>query len=363
MNTFTDERIVMTLDAGGTNFVFSAIQKGEEIITPVECPSNAHDLSLCLNTIISGFEQVKKITPGKPVAISFAFPGPADYQSGVIGDLQNLPCFRGGIALGPMLQKIFGIPVFINNDGNLFAYGEAMAGLLPEVNAMLKAKNVQKQYKNLFGITLGTGFGGGIVFDGKLVNGDNSSAGEIWLMRHFGDRRLLAEEGVSIRAVQRSYSVRTGKKELLTPKEIYEIAIGKADGDRIAAIEAYNEMAVEVGESLSNAMTLIDGLVVIGGGVSGAAALLLPKIIEHMNGTIENVKGDLFSRLDSKVYNLEDEASTAAFLDYEFTQVNVPFSDELVNYSPEKRIAVGLSRLGTNRAIALGAYAYALENL
>ena len=52
-----------------------------------------------------------------PVAISFAFPGPADYKRGIIGDLGNLPSLRGGIALGPMLEAEFGIPVFINNGG------------------------------------------------------------------------------------------------------------------------------------------------------------------------------------------------------------------------------------------------------
>ncbi len=61
------------------------------------------------------------------MAISFAFPGPADYIHGIIGDLPNFPAFRGGIALGPYLEERFGMPVFINNDGNLFAYGEAIA--------------------------------------------------------------------------------------------------------------------------------------------------------------------------------------------------------------------------------------------
>jgi glucokinase len=65
------------------------------------------------------------------VAISFAFPGPSDYPRGIIGDLGNLPCFRGGVALGPMLEDTFEIPVFINNDGDLFAYGEAIGGFLP----------------------------------------------------------------------------------------------------------------------------------------------------------------------------------------------------------------------------------------
>src|SRR5690606_5901942 len=111
---------------------------------------------------------------------------PADYKEGIIGKLPNLPGFReGGVALGPMLQHHFNLPVFIANDGDLFAYGEAMAGFLPHINECLSNANAPKHYKNLVGITLGTGFGGGIVINNQLVEGDNSSSGEIWLMRNF----------------------------------------------------------------------------------------------------------------------------------------------------------------------------------
>ena len=129
----------MTLDAGGTNLVFSAIRGGEEIVAPVVCPTVADDLEACLQRIASGFEQVRRLLSEPSAAISFAFPGPADYRAGVIGDLPNFPAFRGGVALGPFLEHRFGIPVFINNDGNLFAYGEALSGVLPAVNARLAA--------------------------------------------------------------------------------------------------------------------------------------------------------------------------------------------------------------------------------
>ena len=113
------------------------------------------------------------------MAISFAFPGPADYPAGIIGDLPNLPAFRGGVALGPMLEAKFGLPVFINNDGDLFAYGEATAGFLPWVNDQLAQAGSPRRFENLVGVTLGTGFGGGIVRRGELLTGDNSMAAEI----------------------------------------------------------------------------------------------------------------------------------------------------------------------------------------
>ena len=148
----TDKRVVLTLDAGGTNMVFGAIRGGEYIVDPITKPANSHDLDLCLTTMVEGFREVIAMIDEDPVAISFAFPGPADYPNGIIGGyLPNFPSFRDGVALGPFLQEKFGLPVFINNDGDLFAYGEALGGVLPEVNAKLEALGSSKRYKNMVG--------------------------------------------------------------------------------------------------------------------------------------------------------------------------------------------------------------------
>ena len=148
MSYKNDDRIVLTLDAGGTNFAFSAIQGGKEVVEPIRLPSKADDLGKCLGAIISGFSQLKEKTAADPVAISFAFPGPADYPNGVIGNLANLPSFRGGIALGPMLERQFDLPVYINNDGDLFAYGEAIAGFLPWINEQLDNAGSPKRMRS-----------------------------------------------------------------------------------------------------------------------------------------------------------------------------------------------------------------------
>ena len=170
-----DNRVVITLDAGGTNLVFGAMQANKFIVEPITLPSHAEDLDRCLATMVEGFTAIIDKLDTKPVAISFAFPGPADYPNGIIGGyLPNFPSFREGVALGPFLEAKFGIPVFINNDGDLFAYGEALGGALPEVNARLEALGSPKKYRNLVGYTFGTGFGVGIVVDNRLNRGDNS---------------------------------------------------------------------------------------------------------------------------------------------------------------------------------------------
>lgn len=145
------------------------------MIKPISLPSNSHDLGQCLETLERGFREVINALDEKPVAISFAFPGPADYPNGIIGGyLPNFPSFRDGVALGPFLEDKFGIPVFINNDADLFAYGEALAGALPEINSKLERLNSAKRYKNLLGYTWGTGFGFGFTVNGQMHIGDNS---------------------------------------------------------------------------------------------------------------------------------------------------------------------------------------------
>ncbi len=360
-----DKRIVMTLDAGGTNFRFSAMRGNLPVTGTVAMPSNGDNLEKCLANIIAGFAEVKKKCPQPPVAISFAFPGPADYPAGIIGDLGNLPGFRGGVALGPMLEETFRVPVFINNDGELFVYGEAIAGFLPYVNGLLKKAGSPKRYKNLFGVTLGTGFGGGITRNGELFAGDNSNASQIWLMRNKLDPQMNAEEGASIRAVRRAYAEKAGIAVEATPdpRGIEEIALGKAPGNRAAAVEAYRRLGEVVGDALGNALTLIDGLAVIGGGVAKGWRLFLPALVDELNSPYTAPNGNKFRRLPEAAFNLEDAARLKLFLKGETRTITVPGGKRKLKYDALQRIGVGVSRLGTSEAVAIGAYAFALQKL
>src|SRR5262249_13831536 len=239
-----DARVVLTLDAGGTSFRFTAISGNREVAPGATPPTRGDVFAACLAQIVEGFSRVRQEAGGAIAALSFAFPGPADYAAGVIGDLGNLPAFRGGVALGPMLEERFGVPVFINNDGDLFAYGEALHGLLPDVNSLLANKGSPKRYRNLLGVTLGTGFGGGSVPDGEVCAGDNGAAGEFWLERHKLERGSPAEDGVSIRAVRSVFARGAGiaPDEAPDPSEIAAIARGKSPGDGPAAREAFRRL-------------------------------------------------------------------------------------------------------------------------
>jgi glucokinase len=360
-----DSRIVLTLDGGGTNFRFLAMQGNRSVTDTVVLPSNGGDLEKCLANIIEGFSRIKAKCPRAPVAISFAFPGPSDFPNGIIGDLYNLPGFRGGVPLGPILEDRFQIPTFINNDGDLFVYGEAIAGLLPQVNDMLAQAGSPKRYKNLFGVTLGTGFGAGIVRDGELFLGDNSMGAEIWLLRNRINPQANAEEGASIRAVRRVYAAAAGMTfdQAPEPKVIFEIGMGREPGNRAAAQEAFRQLAVVVGDAMGNALTLVDGLGVIGGGLSGAWPMFLPTLVAELNSPYTAYSGRTYPRLAARAFNLENGAELETFLKGGSREVVVPGSGRKIRHDPLPRVGIGISRLGTSEAVGIGAYAFALRRL
>ena len=332
-----DQRTVITLDAGGTNFVFGAIRANKFIVDPITLPSRADDLDACMATLVDGFEQVMAKLDHQPVAISFAFPGPADYANGIVGGfyLPNFPSFRDGVALGPFLEEKFGIPVYINNDADLYAYGEALAGALPEINEKLEKLGSAKRYQTLLGYTFGTGFG-----------------------------FVMVEDGVAVRAVKRVYKEESGIDDpSLQPKDIYDIAEGTREGNQEAARKAFATMGEVAGDAMATAVTLIDGVIVIGGGITAAKKYIMPSLLEELRSQMHSIGGEAFDRVQMKVFDLDNEAEFEQFAKGASRDLPVYGSDKVVTYDPMKRIGVMISHIGASTAISLGAYAYALNEI
>ena len=364
MSYLSDPRIVATLDAGGTNLVFGAIQGGEYIKGPITLPAMAHDLDACLGQIIKGFDLLFADLAQRPIAISFAFPGPADYPRGIIGGfLPNFPSFRDGVALGPMLEERFGVPVFINNDGDLFAYGESLCGILPEINQRLEAMGAQKRFHNLIGYTVGTGLGIGFVINGHLNRGDNSCV-ETFCLPHPINSDIIIEEGASTRAVCRVYGELTGEDVTeMNARDIAEIANGNRTGNANAAQEAFAQMGRTLGAAIATATTLIDGIVVLGGGVMAAKRWIMPSLMDVLHSTIRTLKGETLPRMQMKVYDLDNPDTFPDFARGAVRRIKVYGSNRYVDYDEQKRIGIAISKLGANKAVSIGAYVFALNEL
>ncbi len=359
-----DNRIVITLDAGGTNLVFGAMRGCEFITEPLTMPSNAHDLDLCLDTMVNGFRQIIDSLDEKPVAISFAFPGPADYPHGIIGGyLPNFPSFRNGVALGPFLEHEFGLPVYINNDGDLFAYGEALCGALPEINSRLAEAGSSKRFNNLLGYTFGTGFGVGMVVNGQLNRGDNSCV-ETFCLPHKTKSGVITEEGVSVRAVKRVYAEASDEYDRkLEPKDICDIADGRLEGNVEAAHRAFAEFGETAGDAMAIAAQLVDGIIVIGGGITAARHLILPSLLKELRSSLQTLGGDSVNRVQMEVMNLDDPDDFERFAKGNRKSLTIRGTNLTVEYDDMKRIGVTFSKLGASKAISTGAYAFALTKI
>ena len=131
----------------------------------------------------------------------------------------------------------------------------------------------------------------------------------------------------------------------------------------MAAAAAFQELGEIVGDALANAVTLLDSLIVIGGGLIGAHTFILPAIVKEMNGTIETWNGEAIDRLEMKAFIPEDEKQKESFVKGKIKTINVPGTTKKVKYDPLKRIGIGLSVLGTSKATSVGAYAFALHKL
>jgi glucokinase len=114
-----------------------------------------------INEIVTS---IKKQFTRDTVGIGIGVPSLVDIEKGVVYLVKNVPSWKE-VQLKEKLEQHFHVPVYVNNDANCFAAG-------------VKYFGKGKDYKNMVGIVVGTGFGAGVISEGRLVSGVNGGAGE-----------------------------------------------------------------------------------------------------------------------------------------------------------------------------------------
>ncbi|MEZ5796965.1 MAG: ROK family protein [Paracoccaceae bacterium] len=148
--------MILAYDIGGSR-IRAALWTGSELRPLGETPTPARDLPAFV-AALAGFARG---SGARGLAISIA--GVVDPATG-IGIVANIPAIDG-LALGPALTAETGLPALVLNDADCFALAEAHHG-------------AGRGHASVFGIILGTGVGGGLVIDGRLVTGAGGYAGE-----------------------------------------------------------------------------------------------------------------------------------------------------------------------------------------
>lgn len=157
------------VDLGGTNIAVGVINEDYEIIgrakTKTNSPRPASEIFDDIVKCVFAAVENAKLTMDDIESIGIGTPGSCDKENGVIIYANNLG-FHNVPAVEYVQNKMAGKPVYIENDANCAALGEALAGC-------------GKGKSSLIAITLGTGVGSGVILDGKVLSGCNDAGGEI----------------------------------------------------------------------------------------------------------------------------------------------------------------------------------------
>ncbi|MCB6178144.1 ROK family protein [Rhodobacter sp. Har01] len=248
--------MILAFDIGGSR-IRAGLWDGHvlERLGEAETPARSLD---AFAAVVGGYAAGRTL---KGLALSV--PGVVDPETGT-GKVANIPCIDG-LALGPELAERLGLPVLVLNDADCFALAEARRG-------------AGRGHRNVFGIILGTGVGGGLVIDGRLVTGAGGHAGE-WghgpvvcepwaLPCGCGQVGCLDTIG-GARGMERLHLARTG--ESLHTREI----VGRwRDGEPAASatMELWRDL---VSGPLAMVVNTVGATAVpVGGGLSNDAALI-----------------------------------------------------------------------------------------
>lgn len=109
-------------------------------------------------------QSIENVFDSSVKGIGVGVPSLVDVEKGIVYDVQNIPSWKK-VPLKDILEDRFHTPVYVNNDANCFAVGEKYFGK-------------GKEFRNLAGVTLGSGFGTGLIIDDRLYSGVNCGAGE-----------------------------------------------------------------------------------------------------------------------------------------------------------------------------------------
>lgn len=159
------EKNILGIDLGGTNARVGLVRNQQigEVSSIKINPKGSVD-----EVLEQIFGLIDKMKPEKLDGIGIGVPSVVDIKNGVVYDVQNIPSWKK-VSIKSIMEERYSTPTFVNNDANCFALGEKYFG-----------KCVG--YQSIIGLILGTGFGAGVIIDGKSYAGVNTGAGEFGMI-------------------------------------------------------------------------------------------------------------------------------------------------------------------------------------
>lgn len=273
------------IDVGGTTIKLGAFDAGYgELLEKWEIPTRKEDNGKHILEDVAASVKSKMCEKGwtdaEVAGVGIGVPGPV-LSNGVVDGAVNL---RWGVVdvARTLSELLNGVPVKVGNDANVAALGEQWKG-------------GGKGYQNIIMVTLGTGVGGGIILNGKILPGAHGAGGEIGHMlvsHHETEFCNCGKKGCLEQFASASGIVRIARKQIaanqektnlcnnewLSAKIIFDEA-KKGDALALSVVDAFGK---KLGEGLAMINAVIDpDAVVIGGGVSKAGQVVLDVVEKY----------------------------------------------------------------------------------
>lgn len=264
--------MIGAVDIGGTKIAVGMVTESGQVLARKELPTDAASYPHGLATIVGLLRETAQIASVEITGIGIGSTGPVDPFTGKFGEVDFLPGWRGQNPVED-LARIFHVPVALENDADAAALAEAGWG-------------AGKNKSRLIYVTVGTGIGGGIVFDGHLYRGVGGAhpelghqvvdpAGPLCSCGFRGCWESLAAGPAMVAWLEANAPVDYPHRENLTAKRICQLA---RQGDALA-YQAVEREAYYLGLGLANLINVFaPDVIILSGSLMKSAPLFLDGI-------------------------------------------------------------------------------------
>jgi glucokinase len=240
----SDKGQIIGVDLGGTKIATGKVV-GANVVEHYSAllgGGNLDDAQAVLDIVTGAIEE---LFTGDVTGIGVGVPSVVDRKLGVIYDVVNIPSWKE-MPLKSILEEKFKVPVFIDNDVNCFALGARLYGK-------------GQKYENFVGIAIGTGIGGGVIINGRLLPDANCGSGEFGEAPYLDKRYEDYCSGIFFKETHNTNG-----------KALSE----KARAGDAASLKIFEEFGYHLGNAVKMIMCAIDPeAIIIGGSISAAKDL------------------------------------------------------------------------------------------
>ncbi|YCM44789.1 ROK family protein [Verrucomicrobiaceae bacterium 227] len=286
----SDVPLAIGIDFGGTSVKTGVLYRSNIIDEADRIDTQEfEDASQLIGKIHQTIEALRSRHPNVR-AIGVGMPGFVDFPTGMVHGLTNVKGWTN-IHLKRQLGGLCALPVTVENDANCMAYAEWKRGSGRGIN-------------HLVALTLGTGVGGGIIIDGRMVRGSNYAAGELGQTSidyrgpagAYGNRGSLEDYIGNQQIAEMAVKAYAAEGKEITPEkcEPSDLTMAASNGDQVA-IAIWDDVAEKLATALMNCCWLLNPeAIIIGGGVAKAGPLLFDPLNKYLRNQLSGpFKNDL----------------------------------------------------------------------